>query len=88
MQRVFQILAVILIVVAAFFVWSGNTDGVFIAAGTRLHRFVNGTFQPVEGIATAGDGRIEHLLGGHDGSLWLGFHNAVIKRWKDGALTT
>jgi hypothetical protein len=32
MERLFQILAVILIGVAAFFVWSGNTDGVFVAA--------------------------------------------------------
>lgn len=32
MERLFQILAVILIGVAAFFVWTGNTDGVFIAA--------------------------------------------------------
>lgn len=32
MERLFQILAVILIGVAAFFVWNGNTDGVFVAA--------------------------------------------------------
>ena len=32
MERLFQILAVILIGVAAFFVWSENTDGVFVAA--------------------------------------------------------
>lgn len=32
MERIFQILAVILIGVAAFFVWRGDTDAVFIAA--------------------------------------------------------
>ncbi len=32
MEKLFQILAVILIGVAAFFVWTGNTDGIFIAA--------------------------------------------------------
>lgn len=32
MERLFQILAVILIGVAAYFLWTGNTDGVFIAA--------------------------------------------------------
>lgn len=32
MERLFQILAVILIGVAAFFLWRGNTDGVFVAA--------------------------------------------------------
>jgi hypothetical protein len=32
MERIFQIPAVILIGVAAYFLWKGNTDGVFIAA--------------------------------------------------------
>ncbi len=32
MEKTFQILAVILIGVAAFFVWKGNTDAVFISA--------------------------------------------------------
>ncbi len=32
MERVFQILAAILIAVAAFFLWRGNTDGLFISA--------------------------------------------------------
>jgi len=32
MERLFQIAAVILIGVAAYFLWRGNTDGVFIAA--------------------------------------------------------
>ena len=32
MERIFQILAVILIGVAAIFLWLGNWDGVFVAA--------------------------------------------------------
>ena len=32
MERIFQILAVILIGIAAYFLWKGNNDGVFIAA--------------------------------------------------------
>ena len=32
MERIFQILAVILIGVAAFFLWRGNMDGLFVAA--------------------------------------------------------
>ncbi|MCY7376261.1 MAG: hypothetical protein LH472_09865 [Pyrinomonadaceae bacterium] len=32
LERVFQILAVILIGVAAFFLWKGNNDGLFGAA--------------------------------------------------------
>jgi len=32
LERIFQILAVILIGIAAFFLWKGNKDGVFITA--------------------------------------------------------
>ena len=32
MERVFQITAVILIGIAAFFLWQGNNDGLFISA--------------------------------------------------------
>ncbi len=32
MERVFQITAVILIGVAAYFLWQGNKDGTFVAA--------------------------------------------------------
>jgi hypothetical protein len=32
MERVFQILAVILIGIAAFFLWKGNNDGLFVSA--------------------------------------------------------
>ena len=32
MERLFQITAVTLIGVAAYFLWKGNTDGTFIAA--------------------------------------------------------
>ncbi len=32
MERFFQILAVILIGVAAYFLWRGNSDGTFVAA--------------------------------------------------------
>lgn len=32
MERLFQILAVILIGVAAFFLWKGNTDALFVTA--------------------------------------------------------
>ena len=32
MERIFQILAVILIGVAAFFLWKGNNDAMFVSA--------------------------------------------------------
>lgn len=31
-EKIFQVLAVILIGIAAFFVWTNNPDGIFIAA--------------------------------------------------------
>lgn len=46
MERLFQILAVILIGVAAFFVWNGNTDGIFVAAvGGAVCFFLSIRFQ-------------------------------------------
>ena len=32
LERIFQMIAVILVGVAAFFLWKGNNDGLFIAA--------------------------------------------------------
>ena len=32
MERIFQILAIVLIALSAFFLWNGSTDGLFIAA--------------------------------------------------------
>ena len=32
LERVFQIVAVILAVIAAYFLWSGNKDGAFVSA--------------------------------------------------------
>ena len=32
LERIFQVAAVILVGVAAFFLWRGNNDGVFVAA--------------------------------------------------------
>ena len=32
MERIFQIVAAILVVIAAYFLWTGNTDGAFVSA--------------------------------------------------------
>ncbi len=32
MERFFQIISVILIAIAAYFLWRGNTDGLFVSA--------------------------------------------------------
>ncbi len=49
MERVFQILAVILIGVAAYFLWKGNNDAMFIAAvGGAVSFFLSVRFQVKE----------------------------------------
>ncbi len=62
--------------------------GVFVASASQVLRFSAGRFVPVPGIFNERDGSIEQLLCARDGSLWIGFGGAVIKRWKDGKLTT
>lgn len=62
--------------------------GILVATGTSLQTLVNGRFQTIEGIASLNDGVIEHLLCGRDNTIWIAFHNAVIKKWQAGKLTT
>jgi ligand-binding sensor domain-containing protein len=57
-----------------------SSRGVFVSTVGGLHRFTNEKFELVKGIAEEGDGRIDHLLSGRDGSLWIGFHEAVVKQ--------
>lgn len=46
MERVFQIAAVILALVAAYFLWQGSTDGLFLAAvGGAVCFFLSVRFQ-------------------------------------------
>ncbi|MCM3870713.1 MAG: histidine kinase [Pyrinomonadaceae bacterium] len=65
-----------------------SSQGILVAAGVHLHRFVDGKFYPVTGLVEAGDGQLDHLVNGKDGSVWLGFRNAVVKKWKDGVVST
>jgi hypothetical protein len=49
MERTFQILAVILIGIAAYFLWMGNNDGMFVAAvGGAVCFFLSVRFQVKE----------------------------------------
>jgi len=48
MERSFQILAVILIGVAAFFLWKGNSDAGFVAAVLACVSFLISTRFPVK----------------------------------------
>lgn len=63
-------------------------QGIVAGAGNKLHHFVNGKFVVLEGIVGEADGRLDHITTFRDGAIWISFENAVIKRWKDGKLTT
>ncbi len=64
---------------------SGN---VYIATASRVLQFADGRFRALSGVVREGDGAIEQLLCARDGSLWVGFSNAVIRQWKDGHVTS
>jgi len=64
-----------------------SSDGVLLATGTILHRFAGGRFYPIRNMAQAGRNQIDHLLKASDGSIWFGFRNGLLKRWKDGVLS-
>ena len=65
-----------------------SPDAVFAATASRVLRFSKVGFEPLKGVVTDQDGAVEKLVCASDGSLWIGFSNAVIKRWKAGELTT
>ena len=65
-----------------------SSQGILLATGAHLHRFVDGKFYSVNGLVEAGDGQLDHLVSGSDGSVWLGFRNAVVKKWKNGSVST
>ena len=49
LEKIFQMIAVILVGVAAFFLWKGNNDGLFIAAvGGAVSFFLSIRFQVKE----------------------------------------
>lgn len=60
MERIFQILAVILIGIAAFFLWSGNWDGVFVSAVLgAVSFFISFRFQVKERLASRAAERVQ-----------------------------
>lgn len=65
-----------------------SSYGVLVAGGKRLFRFQGDRFVAVAGVVTESDGVIEHMLAARDGSLWLSFGSPLVKRWKDGVVTT
>lgn len=65
-----------------------RSQGVFVAAGHAVYHFVDGKFVVLNGIIDDRDGRTDRLACGHDGSLWVGFEDQVVKKWNNGVLTT
>ena len=61
--------------------------GVFAATSRAVYQFVNGKFVLVEGLVSESDGRTDRLACAPDGSLWVGFENTVVKKWKAGVVT-
>lgn len=62
--------------------------GVLIAAGNKLYQFNGDRFTIMPGVINESDGVLEHLANGNNGSFWLSFSNAVIKKWQNGEITT
>jgi ligand-binding sensor domain-containing protein len=62
--------------------------GVFVSTGSQVLRLSNGRFEPLGGLVQKGDGSIERLTCAADGSLWIGFSNGVVKKWKNGRAAT
>jgi len=67
---------------------ANSPEGVLVATGRTLQRLVDGKFVAVPGIVEPGDGQLDHMIKSRDGSLWLGFRNAVIKKWTRGSIKT
>ncbi len=63
-------------------------QGVIAATASQVFRLVDGRFELLPGVARESEGTVEQLVCARDGSLWIGYSNAVIKRWKDGATAT
>ena len=63
-------------------------QGVFALAENKVHRFVNGQFVVDDRLVQPQEGRLSNLIAGKDGSLWVTFENGLVKRLKDGVIST
>jgi len=66
---------------------AASRQGIFAAAGSKLHHLVGGRFVVESGIIEEKDGRISSLSGGSDGSIWIASEGGTVKRLKDGVVT-
>ncbi|HEU4387608.1 MAG TPA: two-component regulator propeller domain-containing protein, partial [Blastocatellia bacterium] len=65
---------------------AASQQGIFVASGEQLYQLVKRNFEPVRGVVERGDGVIDSLMAARDGSLWIGLHNGVIKKWKSSSI--
>jgi signal transduction histidine kinase/ligand-binding sensor domain-containing protein len=63
---------------------AASRQGIFAAAGNKLHRLVDGRFVVEAGIIEEKNGRISHISSGSDGSIWIAFEGGTVKKLKDG----
>lgn len=63
---------------------AASGQGIFAAAGNKLHRLVDGKFIVQPGVIEEKEGRISNLSAGNDGSIWIAFEGGPVKRLKDG----
>ncbi len=63
---------------------AASPQGVFAAAGNKLHRLVNGKFVLQPEVTDEKAGRISNISAGNDGSIWIAFEGGAVKKLKDG----
>jgi len=67
---------------------ANSSQGVFAAAGGKLHRFEGNQFVPQPGVLEEGDGRMDSMASGPDGALWMTFESGRVKCWQNGKLAS
>jgi signal transduction histidine kinase/ligand-binding sensor domain-containing protein len=65
---------------------AASGQGIFAAAGNKLHRLVDGKFVVQPGVIEEREGRISNITSGNDGSIWIAFEGGTVKRLKAGLL--
>ncbi len=65
---------------------AASPQGIFAAAGNKLHRLVGGRFVVQPEVVEEKEGRISNLSAGNDGSIWVAFEGGPVKKLKDGVI--
>ncbi|HYK89877.1 MAG TPA: two-component regulator propeller domain-containing protein [Acidobacteriota bacterium] len=63
---------------------AASSQGIFAAAGNKLHRLSDGKFVVQPGVIEENEGRISNLSAGNDGAIWIAFEGGPVKKLKDG----